>query len=205
MPRPRKNEDQRLDTYLMYKQGFSPTRIHNGLKVRLDAGEYGEHEDLVHLNSVKNWLREFRESDRGLDDAFEWHRLGDYGLPWEASEFLLEMWVYVQELNRDLKWALHYLDSPPPSTVRQANWWWRVHQAAPNQDKEFVRITAEQLWQCELYKDVLGKNVDVSGIEAYLAYRPWMSQEHQTAYHQAITDGRASGGAIGVDSHGFLL
>jgi len=190
MPRPKKNEGQRLDAYFMYKQRFGPTKIREGLTVRFDAGEYGGHEDLVHLNSVKNWLREFRESDRGFDDPFEWHQLAKYDLPWEASEFLLEMWAYVKELNADLAWALQYSASVPPPTVRQAHWWWRVHQAAPSKDKEFIRVVADQLWISELHKDVLGRTVDVSGIEAYLAYREWVSPKHKTDYLQAIKDGR---------------
>ena len=125
-----------------------------------------------------------------LDEPFEWHRLNEYGLPWEASGFLLEMWAYVKELSADLKWALDYSAPLPPPTVRQAHWWWRVHQAAPDQDKVFIQLWAEALWQCELHKDVLGKTVDVSDIEAYLAYRPWVSKKHEVDYDQAVQDGR---------------
>ena len=125
-----------------------------------------------------------------LDEPFQWHRLGEYDLPWEASEFLLQMWGYVKELSRDLEWSLQYSAPLPAPTARQAKWWWRVHQAAPDQDNLFVWMWATQLLQCDLFKDILKKTVDVSGIEAYLAYRAWQSPKQQTDYDQAVKDRR---------------
>ena len=146
--------------------------------------------EIPEVRTLQRTAKDIREKLGPLDRLFEWHRLDEYGLPWEASEFLLEMWAYVKELGVALEWALQYSTPLPPPTVRQAHWWWRVHQAAPDQDKVFIQLWAEALWQCELHKDVLGKTVDVSDIEAFLAYREWVSPEHKTIYDQAVKDGR---------------
>ena len=37
-----------------------------------------------------------------LDAPFEYNRMGEYGLPWEAGGYLMEMWAWAREFWADL-------------------------------------------------------------------------------------------------------
>ena len=44
--------------------------------------------------SIQKYAQEYDQlplAVKILDEPFQWHRLGEYDLPWEASEFLLKM------------------------------------------------------------------------------------------------------------------
>ena len=196
MARPRKYQEHKLEAYAFFQHHKAD---HGGDPAKVLATDVQVDLETEHPNGtasyrlIADWVKEFKGQDEWqalLDSPFEWHRLREYELPWDASEFLLQMWAYYRELTRDLEWALKYSGPQPVPTVRQAHWWWRVHQAAPAQDNGFVYIWSDQLWKCELSRDVLGKHVDISGIDAYLAYRPWMSEKNQIDYDQAESDGR---------------
>lgn len=124
------------------------------------------------------------------DDPFEWHRLEEYGLPWEASAFLMGMWVYVQAFEAMLHSEYDYPAAIPP-TVRQARWWWRVHQLVSEVETKLdIHIWAGEFVRYELFKDILGKPQDMSGLEAYLAYKPWAGPEEHAVYILAVSEGR---------------
>ena len=106
--------------------------------------------------------------------TLQWHRLGEYGLPGESSAFLLEMWRYVQEYFADALRGLEETIAPP--TVRQARWWWRVHEALPNEDDPAeIYFWAELFTRREMAQDILGEPLYVADLEPYLAYKPWLS------------------------------
>ena len=137
--------------------------------------------------------------DSPSDQPFEWHRLEEYGLPWEASGYLLKMACFIQELETNLFRTLQIFtsDTSPkvPPTVRQARWWWRVHQAVSEAEGGYlnVYIWAEEYVRYELYKDILDKDVDVTGLDAYLTYRPWFGEQHLERYTAALNERRIPG------------
>lgn len=122
-----------------------------------------------------------------LDEPFQWHRLEEYGLPWEASSYLLTMWRDGQE-GKLLPTKKRYV-MPPPS-VREVRWWWRIHLADPDTDMRGVWATAQQFVARELLHALLDKTVDMSDLMAYLAYRPWTDGEHLSTYLRAVKEGR---------------
>ena len=151
-----------------------------------------ERQQIPQLRTIQRMVKEIRGNLGPLDRPFQWHRMGEWGLPWEASEFILGMWAYAKELSADLEWSLQYSVPLPPPSVRLVHWWWRVHQAAPDETRFFVWMWGRELWRCDLYKDILGKPADPSGIEAYLAYKPWQNPKQQDIYDRAIKRGTIS-------------
>ena len=136
---------------------------------------------------------------RNLDQPFEWHELEAYGLPWEAGDYLLRMWVQVQEADADVqrdsgKWELGIPKSSLP-TVRQVHWWWHVHLAAPDIDNlDDVWHLAWKFYVRELSRDILGLKVDFSDLTDQLAYLPWEGwpedRSNLDRYRRAIAEKR---------------
>ena len=148
---------------------------------------------LVHGMKVK--LDGSSEYVQALDRPFEWHRLEEYELPWEASWYLLRMAHSIQEYEAALDKAMNIgFQEPPPRrpTGRQVKWWWRVHQAVSAVEGAYlnVYIWAEEYVRYELYRDILGREIDVSGVDAYLTYQPWVGEDRLVEYLAAIREGR---------------
>ena len=117
MPRPKANPEQHLQAYRLWQTGKGHTEIAVAL----------EHEfaNAVSERTISTWIRGFKAltpQTADLDSPFEWHRLGCYGLPWEASDFLLEMWRVI------VTGQLIPVPVAPPTT-RQMIWFWRVHHS----------------------------------------------------------------------------
>ena len=67
-----------------------------------------------------------------VDEPFELIDLEEYGIPWEASAYLLEMWAFAQEHSYFPEIPKYVVWQIPKESFRQARWWWRVHLAAPD-------------------------------------------------------------------------
>jgi hypothetical protein len=115
-----------------------------------------------------------------LNSTFEWHRMEEYRLPWEAGQFLLEMQAWCEE-----KYPKHAF------TVREAQWCWRVHLAAPDLNIYETWLIAQKFIRREVSSILWGEPLDMEGLEAYLRYGGWRSKEHRDRYHKAIQEGRA--------------
>ena len=84
------------------------------------------------VNNVRQRVAGFPEEKQNLDNPVEFHKLGEHGLPSEATSYLLEMWKFAVEL---------FVDEPEVAqcpTLREVNWWWRVHEADPGLDMTSV-------------------------------------------------------------------
>ena len=186
MGRPRASEKQRLWAYGLYRQGFKASAIHAQLEEDFgESNRWDELEDVVSLGTVKNWIRQFEglgASATSLDEPFEWHRLEEYGLPWEAGEYLLGMWSFFKEGG--------VMRPTPPPSARQARWWWRVHLAALDIGMLDLWYLSQEFASRELVSDVLGKPLELEDLEARLAYQPWADDEKNQVYHRAIEEGR---------------
>jgi hypothetical protein len=87
-----------------------------------------------------------------------------------------------------------------PLSVREANWCWRVHLAAPEIGRDVglsvdvADLSIEFAFR-ELVRDMLGRPFEVADLEALLVYKPWLDFKkeevrHQT-YHVAVDQGVA--------------
>ena len=181
--RPKKDPQTITEIFSLRAQGKSIDQILN------DLGD-----DRVSRGTVAKYTKQFDNSDEAVQERyrpFEWHRLGEYGLPWESSAYLLEMWKRIREY-----WADEDKIAPPrvprrPPAVRQVRWWWRVHLAVPDGVNTLdIYFWAEHLVRREMFSEVLDTPLDVADIEAYLAYKPWTGPDNLDLYSQAVTEKR---------------
>ena len=181
--RPKKDPQTITEIFSLRAQGKSIDQILN------DLGD-----DRVSRGTVAKYTKQFdnsHETDKERYHPFEWHRLEEYGLPWESSAYLLEMWMRIREY-----WADEDKSAPPPGprlppTVRQVRWWWRVHLAVPDGVNTLdIYFWAEHLVRREMFSEVLDSPLDVADIEAYLAYKPWAGPDNLALYSLAVTEKR---------------
>jgi hypothetical protein len=125
----------------------------------------------------------------------------EYGLPWDASGYLLGLSAVVTNRNAKRNWWKGLLP-----TVRQVRWWWRVHMADPSMPDDAVIAIAGNITLREQAHDLLGRPLTIDQLEACLAYRPWESAERWQEYDYAVREGlvpkletEVSLGAVGAD------
>ena len=137
-----------------------------------------------------------------LDEVFDWRRLIDAGLGWEASDVVLDLWAYDQKLSVDRENQTPGNSVNRPATMRKALWWWKVH-CATGEFREnrielqnmtrthFVWQAAEVFWLADWYESSLGISQDTSGNWAVLAYKPWGSIVRRDAYDRALDENQS--------------
>ena len=190
MGRPKASNNQKLHAYSLFRQNFPPSAIHKAL-----VEEFEELETPLSLKTVKRWVAEFKTKEEEvahLDGPFAWHKLEKYGLPWEASAYLLEMWAFVREGKVMSVFPKESRMLSP--TVREMIWARRVHLATPDVGMRDVWLLAERFVYRELCHEVLGERLDMADLEAQLAYRPWEgwpdNEERLDIYRRLVGDGR---------------
>ena len=192
MSRPKANPEQQRRSYELHLEGFGPTAILHSLE--------REFVDPVSPRTLATWVKAFKglsEAITNLDAPFEWHRVTQYGLPWDASAYLLEMWVYIKE-NFEVS------DGIPPMSVRQARWFWRVHQAVPEISQEDTFYLALRFVVREQLSDLLGQPAKMYDLEVHLAYQPWASEKKREVYLEAVKAGRIPA-ISSPESHGLAI
>ena len=185
------SESQRLLCYQMHVQGLGPSQI----KKTLDR-EFGDQQPVSHT-TVWRWVGAFKkehaDSER-FDRPFQWHLLEAYGIPWEASAYLLEMWSFVMERTHA------EFESRHPSG-RQIRWCWRVHLAASDLPILDTWSLAQRFAQREIDHEILGIPLDMADLEAHLGYRSWegcsRDKDKFLCYRKAVEDERIPTAAPG--------
>ena len=87
MSRPRKYNTHKVEAYDLYTQQKADGGDVSALDIQVLLEE-AHPEGTASYRLVANWVKEFK--NRGewqtlLDSPFQWHRLEEYRLPWEAS------------------------------------------------------------------------------------------------------------------------
>lgn len=184
----KKDDDQWPFAYdLFFRKGLGASAIWHELEAEFVG-------DAVTLRQVQRWVKEFREmptSLTDLDKVFEWHRMEEYGLPWEASGLIHEMLslIFIGHFQEDQYVQVQEDELP---TIRQVRWWWRVHLALPNlyiytENLHFdLYYIAQRFCFREIQKDVLRMDVDFADLEAHLAYQPWAGSHNEERYLEDI-------------------
>lgn len=168
MPRPRLSHDKIDAIQRLRAKGMSIDKIEI---------EMEENNAAVSRGAVAKYAKEWDdrdEADKRLERRVDWNKLEDYGLPWESSSFLLEVWA-------------EHISSPP--TVRDVKWWWRLHLAAPDASIGEIWSLANTFVMAERLHDLQGWPVDWDGLWAEVAFRPWEDDERREAYLKAVADG----------------
>ena len=180
MPRPPADPIQHFRAHALYRFGMGPTAIHRTLET--------EFEKPVSKRTIAKWVKRFKSGEpSNLDAPFKWHNLGQYELPWESSDYLMAMWVFVIDGGR---YGAASRDGPiTPPTVRQMKWCWRVHLVCPGLQMYDVFWVAQRFTRREIFREVIGEQREFDDLEAYLAYKPWSGTQRSKAYEAAIQRG----------------
>ena len=179
MARPRIQDAVILEVKGRRAEGLTLDQIQNRMQQARDNGSVTS--PMPSRNTIAKYTREYDIlplPKKNLDKPFEWHLMEEYGLPWEASPFLLEMWASF------LGWGKYFPISNP--SVREIRWWWRIHLAAPELDKEFIWRIAQWFLARELVQVLLNVPLELADLEAFLAYKPWV-EANREAYERAIS------------------
>jgi hypothetical protein len=178
LPRPKASADQQLTAWQLYSQ------TNKKLSARSICRKLEEEfPEPVSQRTVERWLHAWRDQDSSLDAPFQWYLMEEYGLPWQASEYLLEMWAYF------LVRSVYNPKAEPPPTVRQVRWWWRVHQAAPDIDRQDVWWIAQEFVVREVAHEVLAQPLEMADVEAWLAVKPWSGEDQRSTYLSTVRIG----------------
>jgi hypothetical protein len=100
---------------------------------------------------------------------------------------MLEMWRFLLESGRYLN---NKAVAPNPPTARQLRWSWRVHMACPDLLEYDVFWISQRFVRREIFNDAYDASFEFDDLQAYLAYKPWISEVSLTNYIKAIDDGK---------------
>jgi hypothetical protein len=163
--------DERRYIYQEHKRGRSDEDL---------AKELGKHRSTIY-RARRNM------PDSPLDEPFQWHKLDQYGLPWEASGYLLTLWhgIWSGELE-----TFYPIEEAKRITARNVLWWWRVHLAAPDISPMHTLMWASRFVNNEIY--YLANNIepDFEGFYQALAYRSSEGEEQAEIHNRAVEEGR---------------
>ena len=155
---------QKAHAYSLYSVRQSQNSIITQLKEQFK-------ETAISLRTLNRWIADFKklpECITTLDEPFQWDKSDIYGISWNNSLKLLELCHYYYESE----------DKTP--TGRQAVWWWRVSQAAPdlkaNQISELGNLYAER----EIIGVISGFSPVFDDLNAYITYKPYHTNRIRT-------------------------
>ncbi|MED5429232.1 MAG: hypothetical protein VX383_06180 [Chloroflexota bacterium] len=160
----KKNIIQKVHAYSLYLAGHSQTAILEKLKNQF-------RDNAISLRTLSRWISDFRnlpESITTLDEPFQWDKSDLYGISWNNSLKLLELCHY------------YYESEAKTPTGRQAIWWWRVSQAAPdlkaNQISELGNLYTER----EIMSIISNRPPVFDDLNAYITYKPYHTNRIRT-------------------------
>jgi hypothetical protein len=196
-----------------------------------EGGRKGPTETYQHLCSLKEFkgredeigsekrvgrlINDLLEKVTPKDSPFEWHRMEEFGLPWEASGFIMQMLgeayramprgvsvvtgnsliteILTEDRNREgPAWPNFF---PPVfisfPTFREVIWWWRVREAAPEIAQQVgvlsdIRWLADFFTLREIAHELFNLPLVTADLEACLALKPWLSEDRHSDYHEMV-------------------
>lgn len=176
----------------------------------LDESETGGKPNPPHRNTIQKYTSEYDalpDVEKAKDLPIDWTRLNDYDIPWEASGQLLDFW------KRTTFGKFSVAPLNPHPTARQVKWWWRVMCAAPGASDKYIDNLAHDFAEREQWAESApDEQVAYRDLWAFIAFRPWTSQQAFGEYlralemdregqnvdwsHMEIKDGKISGWQI---------
>ncbi len=167
MPRAKADPKQETFAWRLYEDGNGPTAILEQLRQNF--------EEPVSIRTVANWVSRFKEfSGTEKEKPFEWLTMEHYDIPWESSAFLMDMWKFDRD-HKPFPYDNIELFSP---TIRQVQWWWRVHQAIPELCKFDIWHIGQKFTARDILAEVMQSDIGSTDLQAYLAYRPWENSDY---------------------------
>ena len=138
-------------------------------------------------NVVAAWERLSLEI-RLRDLPFDWHRLEDARLPWDASAWVLKCKRWFEVFRIPVARASGLDTQWPPFSNRWALWCWRIHLAAPGLGPFPILHIAAEYTIAEQAFDLLPERppTRLSGWDSVLEYQPWQSRTAHRVYLEAL-------------------
>ena len=194
MARPKKYAEHKIEAYVFFQRRRAKGEDVSALDIQSDLDE-SRPDGTASYRLIATWVREFklRESRESLlDSPFRWYNMGacrEYGLPWQASGFIMDMLAMIQGINAELATIKEELRLTP--TLREVLWWWRVHQAAPEIATYVgilfdIYLLASAFLFRELSRELLAVPTDTADLEARLAVKPWLNERRHQQYHRLL-------------------
>jgi len=184
VPRPLKEPEQWIRAYELFGLGLGP----RGVRIKLEL----EFDTPVSLRTVDYWHAKYKvveEDIKELDKPFQWENMHRYQIPWETSQFVLEMWRFLVEGGRYLN---EQTAATYPPTARQLRWSLRVHLACTELGQYDVFWISQRFVRREIFNHVYDTDIGFDDLQAYLAYKPWISREGLSCYLKAVDEGKVS-------------
>ena len=139
----------------------------------------------VSRGSVAKYVKQYDnlpDAVKALDRSVDWERLEDYGIPWEATCYLLQIW----DETDFMYWP----------TIRDVKWEWRVHQAAPTAPASEVKVGRRQFSHRDRLidfgldpKDFGYDDQNFRNLWVRFAARPWEGEEQEKRYREVLASG----------------
>ena len=197
-----KAQERHQKQYSMAMQMHYNGRTHSQILMRLQNAFV----DAISARTLSNWISNFKSLDKegiSRDAPFQLHLIEEYGLPIEASSYISEM---IYELTTDPRLpifpsnlAYEGIDSPWTPTVREIDWWWRVHIMADDFSYQDVYLVASHYYVRDLLEEIGGIPADYSDLNAFMTYKPWISYGRTASYKVGIEWGKFT--AIKADNY----
>jgi hypothetical protein len=175
------------------------TDMSEGIKKRVNCAEIlrqlqskyvGRAGDIPGIRTIERYYQNYWKNNPEpdpMDEPFQWHKLEQYGIPWEASGYLLTLWHGIW--NGDLE-RLFSTEEAKRITAREVLWWWRVHLTAPDISPAHTLMWAGRFVNNEIYHLVTDTEPDFEGFYQALAYRSSEGEEQAEAHQRAVEERR---------------
>ena len=147
------------------------------------------------------------EKEKRLDKPIDWLSLKDHDIPRDATAFLFSIWAAdfratasdVTTSGGSLLWAEDLpLARREMCTGREARWWWRIHECAPDAPPYIVTVAGQIAAQLERGDRMAGESRDWTPLWVFMACQPWADQKHAEEYEGQIKAGAVQRGMFRI-------
>ncbi len=159
-----KEMTQKVQAYVLYSSGLNQSVIVEKLK-----HQFGK--SAISLRTLNRWISNFKKIPKSitqLDEPFQWDKCDYYDISWANSQKLLELCHYYYENN----------DQVPSG--RQAKWWIRISQAAPDLKAGQISEVGNLYSWREIGGILEGKSPIYDDLNAYITHKPYHTNRIRT-------------------------
>ena len=135
--------------------------------------------------TVRRYIDQFEALDdqvKLLDAPFAWSKCAEYGLPWDAAEYVVSL------SRRWLKGELFFFHDEnmnlPIPTARHMRWAWRLHNVEPGLEDVDVWCISMQYAVRQLIQVVFNEVQHFDDLDNALLFQPWQSHTQMSAYRR---------------------
>ena len=197
-----------MKAYVLWDNELKDNAIHDALMFMDNAPT---------LRTIKGWVREFKKLniDDPLVRSLRWEDFGG-DLPWASADYVTTTAEVVKQrffkdlmdlASRNHEQTMAYINDEIDKiikrkvkqrlpSVKEAQWWWRVHMTAPDLRRQEVYTLVQTILYRSSIEKVRGGKGDVGDILSFLAMKPWKSEANLNNYWTAVAMGMVQSNPI---------